>query len=182
MRSLVEDLMDVSRVTRGLATLQTRPVRLGDVVAAAVEQTLPLLERHEHRLEVRDAGADLVLDADPVRLTQVLTNLLNNAAKYTPPGGLVTFESGVERDDVVIRLHDTGVGMDAELLARVFDLFAQGDATPERHYGGLGIGLALARSLAQLHGGTLSASSPGPGLGSTFELRLPLRRTAVAAG
>jgi PAS domain S-box-containing protein len=182
MRSLVEDLMDVSRVTRGLATLQTRPVRLGDVVAAAVEQTLPLLERHEHRLEVRDAAADLVLDADPVRLTQVLTNLLNNAAKYTPPGGLVTFESGVEGDDVVIRLHDTGVGMDAELLARVFDLFAQGDATPERHYGGLGIGLARARSLAQLHGGTLSASSPGPGLGSTFELRLPLRRTAVAAG
>ena len=180
MRSLVEDLMDVSRVTRGLATLQKRTVRLGDVVAAAVEQTLPLLERQGHHLHVADTAADLVFDADPMRLTQVLTNLLNNAAKYTPQGGQVRLETAVEDDAAVIRLHDTGVGMDAELLARVFDLFAQADTTPERHYGGLGIGLALARSLAQLHGGSLTASSPGPGQGSTFELRLPLRPVAVA--
>jgi PAS domain S-box-containing protein len=182
MRSLVEDLMDVSRVIRGLSTLQRRQVRLGDVIAAAVEQTQPLLQRRGHHLEVIDANPELVLDADSVRLTQVLTNLLNNAAKYTPPGGHITLVSTVEQGDAVVRLHDNGVGMDAALLARVFDLFAQADTTPERHYGGLGIGLSLARSLAQLHGGSLSASSPGPGLGSTFELRLPLRPVAIAAG
>jgi PAS domain S-box-containing protein len=181
MRSLVEDLMDVSRVIRGLSALQRRDVRLGEVIAAAIEQTQPLLQRHAHRLEVIDANPELVLDADPVRLTQVLTNLLNNAAKYTPPGGHITLVSSVEQDEVVVRLHDTGVGMDAALLAREFDLFAQADTTPERHYGGLGIGLSLARSLAQLHGGNLSASSPGPGQGSTFELRLPLRAMETAA-
>ncbi|WP_133478775.1 PAS domain-containing protein [Cognatilysobacter segetis] len=182
MRNLVEDLMDVSRVTRGLSALQRRDVRLGDVIAAAVEQTQPLLQRHAHQLEVIDANPELVLDADPVRLTQVLTNLLNNAAKYTPPGGHITLVSTIERDEAVVRLHDTGVGMDAALIARVFDLFAQADTTPERHYGGLGIGLSLARSLAQLHGGSLTASSPGPGQGSTFELRLPLKTAAVAIG
>ncbi|AXK72677.1 PAS domain S-box protein [Lysobacter sp. TY2-98] len=182
MRNLVEDLIDVSRVTRGLTSLQKREVRLSDVVAGAVEQTQPLMERRTHRLEVRDATGDLTLDADPVRLTQILTNLLNNAAKYTPPGGTVTVDVGIEGRHAVVRLHDTGVGMDDALLARVFGLFEQAEATPERGHGGLGIGLALARSLAQLHGGNLTASSAGPGLGSTFELRLPLDPVVVTAG
>ncbi|TZF90686.1 PAS domain-containing sensor histidine kinase [Cognatilysobacter lacus] len=173
MRSLVEDLIDVSRVTRGLTALQRRHVRLSDVIASAVEQTESVVHRNGHTLLLGDAVTNVVLDADPVRLTQVLTNLLTNAAKYTPAGGTITLSTTVEDGDAVVRLHDTGVGMDADLLARVFDLFAQADATPERHYGGLGIGLSLARSLAQLHGGSLTASSPGPGLGSTFELRVP---------
>ncbi|GAB6196775.1 PAS domain-containing sensor histidine kinase [Lysobacter xanthus] len=180
MRLLVEDLMDVSRVTSGLAGLQRREVRLGDVVAAAIEQTQPLLQRHSHAFDHVDGVGELVLAADPVRLTQVLTNLLTNAAKYTPAGGTIRLASLVEDQVVVLRLTDNGVGMDAALLDRVFELFAQAETTPERHHGGLGIGLALARSLAQLHGGTLVASSPGPGCGSTFELRLPIATAAIA--
>ncbi|MGY4515215.1 PAS domain-containing protein [Lysobacter sp. HA18] len=181
MRNLVEDLIDVSRVTRGLTTLQTRRVQLSDIVAGAVEQTQSIIARHHHSLHVEDSTDGITLDADPVRLTQILTNVLNNAAKYTPPGGTITLTVGIDGGDVVVRLHDTGVGMDDALLARVFGLFEQAEETPERGHGGLGIGLALARSLAQLHGGSLTASSPGLGLGSTFELRLPLDPEAVAA-
>jgi PAS domain S-box-containing protein len=181
MRNLVEDLVDVSRVTRGLVTLQVRPVRLADMVAAAVEQTAPLVQRRRHRLDVRDAAPGLELAADPTRLTQILTNLLNNAAKYTPPGGFIVVETACEGAESVVRVRDTGVGMDAALLARVFELFAQAEATPDRREGGLGVGLALARSLAQLHGGELTATSPGPGQGSTFELRLPLAAAARPA-
>ncbi|WP_133499420.1 PAS domain-containing sensor histidine kinase [Cognatilysobacter terrigena] len=181
MRNLVEDLIDVSRVTRGLSALQKRTVRLSDVVAGAIEQTQPLMARRNHHLTVDDRSDGVTLDADPVRLTQILTNLLNNAAKYTPSGGKVNVDVRVEGDQAVVRLQDTGVGMDDALLARVFGLFEQAEATPEREHGGLGIGLALARSLAQLHGGTLTASSAGPGLGSTFELRLPLVSAAVTA-
>ncbi|NUS39699.1 MAG: PAS domain-containing protein, partial [Lysobacter sp.] len=174
MRNLVEDLVDVSRVTRGLVAMQPAVMALHEVLAAAVEQTAPLVERRGHRLEVRDRAPGLRLWADPTRLTQVLANLLNNAAKYTPSGGRIVVD--VERDGgagVVVRVSDNGIGMDPPLLGRLFDLFAQAESTPERHEGGLGIGLALARSLVQLHGGTLEASSPGLGQGSTFELRLP---------
>ncbi|MFZ5655470.1 MAG: PAS domain-containing protein [Pseudomonadota bacterium] len=174
MRHLVEDLVDVSRVTRGLVSLQMRPVRLADMVAAAVEQTTPLLQRRRHRLDIADHAPGLELAGDPTRLTQVLTNLLNNAAKYTPPQGFIGIEIDREGEEAVVRVRDTGVGMDAALLSRVFELFVQAETTPERREGGLGIGLALARSLVQLHGGRLTASSPGPGQGSMFELRLPL--------
>ncbi|GAB1597009.1 sensor histidine kinase [Lysobacter claricitrinus] len=175
LRNLVEDLIDVSRVTRGLSRLQTREVRLSDSVAGAIEQTQALITRRGHHLQVDDTGPGVTLDADPVRLTQILTNLLNNAAKYTPPGGTITVEVAVENHDAVVRVRDTGVGMDEALLARVFELFAQAEETPERGHGGLGIGLSLARSLAQLHGGDLTAWSAGPGMGSTFELRIPLQ-------
>jgi signal transduction histidine kinase len=174
MGHLVEDLMDVSRVTRGLAALKPRRIGVAEVVAAAVEQTAPLVERRGHRLDVIEHAPGLTLWADPSRLTQILSNLLNNAAKYTPEGGSLALEVACHDDDAVIRVSDNGIGMDAELLARVFDLFAQAETTPERHKGGLGVGLALARSLTHLHGGTLTASSAGPGQGSTFELRLPL--------
>lgn len=182
MRTLVEDLVDVSRVTRGLVALQARPVRVADVVRAAMEQTTPLVTRRGHRLDVVDHAPGLALTADPTRLTQILTNLLNNAAKYTPSEGIITVAIEAQDGDAVIRVRDTGIGMDAPLLERVFELFAQAETTPERHEGGLGIGLALARSLAQLHGGNLTASSPGPGCGSTFELRLPLADVATFVG
>lgn len=125
---------------------------------------------------------ELELQADPTRITQIVSNLLNNAAKYTPPGGTIVVEVTRERGEAVVRVRDTGIGMEPALLARVFDLFVQAETAPERGMGGLGIGLALARSLAQLHGGTLTAASPGLGQGSTFELRLPLAEAAVAPG
>ena len=179
MGHLVEDLMDVSRVTRGLATLKPRRIGVSEVVSAAVEQTAPLVARRGHRLDVIDHAPGLALWADPSRLTQVLSNLLNNAAKYTPEGGLLALEITRLGDDVVIRVRDSGIGMEPALLARVFELFTQAETTPERHKGGLGVGLALARSLTHLHGGTLTASSPGPGQGSTFELCLPLAHAEV---
>jgi PAS domain S-box-containing protein len=180
MRHLVEDLMDVSRVTRGLVNLSPRPVPLAQIVAAAVEQAAPLMARHGHRLEVVDTAPALEVEGDATRLTQVLTNLLNNAAKYTPQAGRVVVEVARAGADAVVRVHDTGIGMDAALIERIFELFAQAETSPERHEGGLGIGLALARSLAQLHGGSLAAESAGPGKGSTFELRLPVHAVAVA--
>jgi signal transduction histidine kinase len=174
MRHLVEDLVDVSRVTRGLATIKLEPMPLARIVAAAVEQTGPLVDQRRHRLEVVDDAPGLVVQADFVRLTQVLANLLSNAAKYTPPGGEIRVE--VEREDALalVRVSDNGIGMEASLLPKVFDLFAQAEVTPERREGGLGIGLALALSMARMHGGDLQACSAGPGLGSVFELRLPL--------
>ncbi len=174
MSDLVEDLMDVSRVTRGLVALKPRRVRVAEVVAAAVEQTSPLVVRRGHRLEVVERTPDLELWADPSRLTQILSNLLNNAAKYTPEGGTLALEIDRQDGEAVIRVRDNGIGIEPSLLVRVFDLFAQAETTPERHQGGLGVGLALARSLTRLHGGTLTASSPGAGQGATFELRLPL--------
>ena len=180
MRDLIEDLIDVSRVTRGLATLQVRPARLAEVVAAAVEQVTPMIEERRHRLRVSDRSDALSLELDPTRITQVVANLLHNAAKYTPEGGEIDLVMEREADEAVVRVHDTGQGMDAALIARVFDLFVQAESTPERHAGGLGVGLALAHSLAQLHGGSLGAHSAGHGRGSTFELRLPLARAADA--
>ena len=180
MRDLIEDLIDVSRVTRGLATLQVRPARLAEVVAAAVEQVTPMIEERRHRLRVSDRSDALSLEVDPTRITQVVANLLHNAAKYTPEGGEIDLVLEREADEAVVRVHDTGQGMDAALIARVFDLFVQAESTPERHAGGLGVGLALAHSLAQLHGGSLGAHSAGRGRGSTFELRLPLARAADA--
>lgn len=178
MRDLVEDLIDVSRVTRGLATLQVRPARLDEVVNAAVEQVTPMVEQRRHRLRVSDRSEALALVVDPTRITQVVANLLHNAAKYTPEGGEIDLVLERDADEAVVRVHDTGQGMDAALIARVFDLFVQAESTPERHAGGLGVGLALAHRLAQLHGGTLRAHSAGPGRGSTFELRLPLEEAA----
>lgn len=182
MRHLVEDLMDVSRVTRGLVRLRRQRARLGDLVAAAIEQTGALVDSRGHRLELVTDAPELELQADPTRITQIVSNLLNNAAKYTPPGGTIVVEVTRERGEAVVRVRDTGIGMEPALLARVFDLFVQAETAPERGMGGLGIGLALARSLAQLHGGTLTAASPGLGQGSTFELRLPLAEAAVAPG
>jgi len=178
MRHLVEDLLDVSRVTRGLATLQKRPMHLREALDMALEQTAAAMGARGHRVEVVDEAPGLSLQADPVRVAQILSNLLNNAAKYTPDRGDVTVQVRVEPDRgmALVRVCDTGIGMEPALLARVFDLFVQAEATPARFQGGLGIGLALARSLAQQHGGSLVASSPGPGQGSVFELRLPLAR------
>ena len=133
----------------------------------------PLVEERKHELLLSFTSTDLRLEADPTRLEQILVNLLTNAAKYTPAGGRIQLIAGVEGDEVVFRVRDNGVGIPPELLPRMFDLFAQGDRSLARSEGGLGIGLTLVRSLAELHGGTVTATSDGPGKGSEFVVRLP---------
>ncbi len=170
---LVDDLLDVSRVTRGKVALQREPLEVAEVVGQAVEMASPLLEQHGHRLELDVPAHGLGVTGDRVRLAQVVSNLLNNAARYTPPGGHVAVRAAREGDEVVLSVRDDGRGMPPELLPRVFDLFVQGARTPDRQEGGLGIGLAVVRTLVTMHGGRVEARSEGPGRGSTFLVRLP---------
>jgi signal transduction histidine kinase len=170
---LVDDLMDVSRVTRGKVELRREHVEIGEVVARAIETASPLLEQLRHQLRVDVPAAGLHVDGDVTRLAQVVSNLLTNAAKYTPAGGVVEVVGRAEGGDVVLSVRDTGVGIEADLLPRVFDLFAQGPQTAERSRGGLGIGLALVKSLTAMHGGAVEAHSEGADRGSTFTIRLP---------
>lgn len=178
MRRLVDDLLDVSRVTRGQASLCTGPVVLAEAVAVAVEQTAAAVEAGGHRLEVVDRTPGLQVQGDALRVTQIVANLVSNAAKFTPPGGYIAVEIRRGHDEAghhaCIRVTDTGIGLPEDLLEPVFELFVQADNSAARAGGGLGIGLSLARSLARLHGGSLVAISDGPGRGATFELRLPL--------
>ena len=170
---LVDDLLDVSRVARGAVTLSKTQLDLASVVSRAVEATSTLFEERGHRLDISMPATGLEVEGDAVRLTQVVDNLLSNAARYTPPGGVVTVTGALEDDSVVLRVHDTGVGIDPSLLPDLFGTFVQGARGPDRAEGGLGIGLSLVRTLTELHGGTASAHSDGPGQGSEFSIRLP---------
>jgi CheY-like chemotaxis protein len=180
---LVDDLLDVSRVARGLLELRRQKLDVRDVLAKATEVASPLIEIRQHRFEIHAPPRGvLLLDGDEGRLSQVVANLLTNAAKYTPPGGQIEIAAGRDGDDVVIDVRDNGNGIAPELLPRVFDLFVQGRQEMDRGNGGLGIGLALVRSLVQLHGGSVSAHSAGAGKGSTFTVRLPaLERSGMGA-
>jgi PAS domain S-box-containing protein len=178
MTQMVDDLLDVSRVTRGLVQIERAPLDLREIVSGAVEQVEPFLSSRGHRLRVDAAGEPIVVLGDRHRLVQVVSNLLNNAAKYTPPGGAITLSVVALADAVEIRVVDNGIGMDPDLVPQVFDLFTQAERTPDRSQGGLGIGLALVRSIVQLHGGRVSAGSAGKGQGSTFVVVLP--RTSAA--
>ena len=171
---LVDDLLDVSRISRGKVDLRREPIDLGDVVRHAVDTTLPLLEAKSHALRVDLPAEPLPLLADGTRLEQVVGNLLRNAAKYTDPGGRI--EVSVRRDDgeAVLCVRDNGVGIAPDLLPRVFDLFTQGDHSLDRSGAGLGIGLTLVRRLVQMHGGRVEARSDGPQTGCEMEVRLPL--------
>ncbi|HEX8605738.1 MAG TPA: ATP-binding protein [Pseudoduganella sp.] len=181
MKGLIDDLLDVARVTRGLIVLAKNPLDLRDSVAEAVEQAAPRIEARRHRL-VLDLPADAALiSGDRKRVVQVVANIVGNAAKFTPDGGEISIRLAADAQDMVLTVADNGIGMETGLAARIFDLFVQGHRTPDRIQGGLGIGLALARNLVQSHGGTISARSDGPGAGSTFTVRLP-RLAAVAAG
>ena len=170
---LIDDLLDVSRITEGKIQLRKELIDAAPVIRHAVEAVRPLVEERKHELLLSFTSTDLRLEADPTRLEQILVNLLTNAAKYTPSGGRIQLIAGVEGDEVVFRVRDNGVGIPPELLPRMFDLFAQGDRSLARSEGGLGIGLTLVRSLAELHGGTVTATSDGPGKGSEFVVRLP---------
>ena len=170
---LIDDLLDVSRITRGKIALRREPLDLSPVVSRAVEAIRPLLEERGHELSVSLLNGGLRLEADPLRLEQILVNLLTNAAKYTDAGGRIALAARNEDDEVVITVRDTGMGIAAELLPRVFDPFTQGDRSVARSEGGLGIGLTLVRQLAEMHGGRAAAASEGPGRGSEFTVRLP---------
>ncbi|MEH6435419.1 hybrid sensor histidine kinase/response regulator [Massilia sp. DD77] len=181
MAGLVDDLLDVSRVTRGLVTLAKQRLDINEVLADAAEQVQESVRRKGHRLEVRLLPAPAYVMGDRKRLVQVAGNLLHNAVKFTADGGHIEAELDAAPDSVRLRVSDNGIGMAPAELERAFDMFVQGERTPDRALGGLGIGLALVRSLVQLHGGQVAVASPGPGLGSSFTITLPrcAERTAT---
>jgi CheY-like chemotaxis protein len=170
----VDDLLDVSRITRGKTTLLKRPLDLSTVVANAPESTQALIDSRDHDLQIIVPWEPVLVDGDPTRLAQVVTNLLSNSAKYTPRGGHIWLTVEKAKNEAVIRVRDTGIGIAASVLPKVFDLFTQGDRTLDRAEGGLGIGLTLVRRLTEMHGGTVHAFSAGEGKGSEFVVRLPL--------
>ncbi|MDL2357985.1 MAG: ATP-binding protein [Pseudomonadota bacterium] len=181
MTDLVDDLLDVSRVTRGLVTLEKVALDLKSVLHSALEQAQPLIETRRHELVLRIASARAFVSGDKTRLVQVIANLLNNAAKYTPQGGEITLQLEVEGAQARVSVSDNGNGIAATLLPYVFDLFVQGERTPDRAQGGLGLGLALVKSIAALHDGHVSARSEGIGKGSTFAIVLPLTAEELAS-
>src|SRR5215475_5198338 len=173
MVRLVDDLLEVSRIGQGKISLQKAPVDLAEVVATAVETSRPLIESHRHKLTVLLRGRPLRVEADSARLAQVLSNLLNNAAKYTKDGGRIEFIAERVSEEVVLRVRDNGVGIAPEMLPQVFDMFVQVESSRDRSQGGLGIGLTLVRRLVEMHGGKIEARSTGLGKGSEFLVRLP---------
>jgi CheY-like chemotaxis protein/nitrogen-specific signal transduction histidine kinase len=179
MTRLLDDLLDVSRITRGRITLTKCNVPVDRVVAQAIETAHALIGEKGHDLRVLLPAGPLWIEADEARMVQVVGNLVTNAAKFTPRGGTITIEAGSTRDGVSLRVRDTGVGIASDALGRIFELFAQGSAAPDRRRGGLGLGLTLVRALVELHDGRISAASAGPGAGSTFEVSLPLLPPAL---
>jgi signal transduction histidine kinase/ActR/RegA family two-component response regulator len=171
---LVDDLLDVSRISQGKVELRKERIELSAVIANAVETSRPVIDAAHHELIVGPAiGSAIVVDGDMTRLTQVVANLLNNAAKYTPAGGDITLTTRRDGEQAVIAVADTGIGIPVDRLPDVFEMFAQVDRSSGRSQGGLGIGLALVKRLVEMHGGTVGVASEGPGRGSRFEVRLP---------
>ena len=171
---LVDDLLEMSRVSRGEFALRRERVDVATVVRHAIEASEPLVHAHRHRLSVTVADGPLPLDGDAVRLAQILANLINNAAKYTDPGGRIEVRAWREGEFACVSVRDDGVGIAVDALPRMFEMFSRGDGAGRRDQSGLGIGLALSRRLAEMHGGSLQGRSGGPGRGSEFTLRIPL--------
>lgn len=174
MVRLVDDLLDISRITGGKVRLQLEPVDVSEVVAHAVETSRPLIESKHQSLVIELPTESVWVEADRARLSQVLANVLNNAAKYTGVGGKIQLNVGIDGRDAVFRVRDSGIGIPPEMISKVFDLFVQVDRSLDRSQGGLGIGLTLVRRLMELHGGRVRVRSDGPGLGSEFVLSLPV--------
>jgi signal transduction histidine kinase/ActR/RegA family two-component response regulator len=173
MTSLIDELLDVARVTRGLITLDRSILDAKRIVAEALEQMRPTIEARRHTLRIHQPPMPAFVDADRKRLVQVLANLLNNAAKFTPEGGVIAVELAIDAHHVRMSVEDNGIGMSPELIDHAFELFTQAERTSDRAQGGLGIGLALVRSLVTLHGGHVSANSGGSGKGTRFTICLP---------
>ena len=178
---MVDDLLDISRITLGKVELRKERIDFRTALGSALETTRPLIESANHELAVRLPADALTLDADPTRLAQILANLLNNAAKYTPSGGRIQLTAEVEGSTLLVRVSDSGIGIPAEMLPRVFDMFTQVGRSIDHSQGGLGIGLTLVRRLLEMHGGSVDAESPGINQGSTFIVKLPLAERAEAA-
>jgi len=176
---LIDDLLDVSRITSGKIQLDRHVVQISAVLAKAIEMASPLLEKRMQRLAIDVPRDGLAVDADPTRLAQVFQNLLTNAAKYSDPGSHIALRARRDADRVVVEVIDHGIGVPPDLLPRLFDLFVQGERALDRAEGGLGIGLAIARSLCELHGGAITAASSGVGAGSTFTVALPIAMRAA---
>ncbi|MES2759363.1 MAG: response regulator [Pseudomonadota bacterium] len=171
---LVNDLLDVARITRGKIELKKQPVALKTLVSMALETSVALIEAGGHKLDVDLPAQPIMLDVDTTRIVQVLSNLLNNAAKYTPAGGRIVLSAWTDAEQAMVAVSDSGIGIPAEALGTVFEMFTQVRGNMDRAQGGLGIGLSLVRRLIELHGGSVAADSAGRGRGSTFTLRLPL--------
>jgi PAS domain S-box-containing protein len=171
---LVDDLMEVSRITRGVIDLRCEETDLATVLRSAVETSKPLIEAARHRLAIAIPSEPIPLRGDAVRLSQVFANLLNNAAKYTDGPGQISLSARREEQEILVSVRDSGIGIPAPMLPVVFDMFVQADRSTNRAQGGLGIGLTLAKRLVEMHGGTMSAHSAGPGQGSEFVVRLPI--------
>jgi signal transduction histidine kinase len=175
---LIDDLLDISRITRGKLELRRHQVPLSLLLSNAVESSKPLIEAGKHTLTISAPDELITLDVDPVRLAQVISNLLNNAAKYTPHGGAISLTARHKGDTVQIEVQDNGIGLTPQMLTKVFDMFSQVEPSMSRSQGGLGIGLTLARRLTEMHNGTVEATSPGLGKGSTFTITLPYEERA----
>jgi signal transduction histidine kinase len=173
MSALIDDLLDVARVTKGLVTLEKSALDANHVVSIVVEQVRPLVEVRRHHLAVHMPSEAAFILGDKKRLVQVLTNLLTNAVRYTPEGGNINLKMALDDEHVIFEVSDNGIGMTPELVDRAFEMFEQAERSPDRSEGGLGIGLALVKSLVQLHGGSVSVHSTGPGHGTAFTVRFP---------
>jgi CheY-like chemotaxis protein len=171
---ILDDMVDISRVTRGSLTIEHAPVDMAEVVRRAVETATPLIEAGKHTLDVDLPAKRLMVDGDADRLTQVVTNLLNNSARYTPPGGRIAVRARAKQGWVNLSVRDNGKGIDPQMSGRIFDMFVQGRDPLQRVGSGLGIGLALSRRITELHGGSLEAHSEGEHKGSEFTVRVPL--------
>jgi PAS domain S-box-containing protein len=187
MTRLIDDLLDVSRITSGKIELKRRPVKLGSLVSGAVDATRTQIQRGRLDLQTEISDPESMLDVDPTRVTQIISNLLHNAAKFTPAGGRIRLWAGIDRREqhdmaeAVIRVSDDGIGISRSMLTRVFELFAQAETAPDGKESGLGIGLAIAQRLAQLHGGTIEVRSDGLGRGSEFTIHLPIAAQIVVS-
>lgn len=179
---LVDDLLDVARIRSGKIVLELERVELSAMISSAIELARPQIDARDHKLEVELPVYDVWIQADRTRLPQLLTNLLNNSAKYSQAGGLISVSCSCDEEQTTVRVRDTGIGMTPEALANVFELFAQAAGPQHTVQGGLGVGLSLARSIAELHGGSLTARSEGPGKGSEFLLQLPLSSAPERSG
>ena len=180
MTRLIDDLLDIARITSNKLELRRERIELGEVLNAAVETSRPLIEQRGHKLIVKAPDEPVHIDGDLVRLAQVISNLLNNSAKYTDRGGRIWLAAAPKRNEAVIKVRDTGMGIPAELLPNIFEMFTQAETTPHRSPGGLGIGLTLVKRLVELHGGTITVQSDGSGKGSEFVVRVPMAASPPA--
>jgi CheY-like chemotaxis protein len=179
MVRLVDDLLDVSRISRGTIELRRERIEMKTIVQQAVETSRPIIEQAGHRLTVELPTGVIYVDADLTRMAQVFSNILNNAAKYTEPGGQIWLTAAREGDDVTVSIKDNGIGIPPHMLPNVFDMFTQVDRSLERSQGGLGIGLSIVKRLVEMHGGAVEAKSEGHGAGSEFIVRLPVVLSVV---